>query len=405
MNDSFSSGYSGTPVPTVARPLSSELDARHFAHPLDVTARRRMDSLIASRSRIRSFFEAAERTAEQKHYMVHLADDTRLSRRQAASLYRMVEEVSADAGMPCPRVFLDTQPYLNASALGQHQPIISIHSALVDQCSESQVRAVIAHEMGHIRCKHTFYRTVANGFAPVAALIGAIPGGSVIALALQWHLFDWMRKSELSADRFALLVTGDLDAVQGVIIHLAGGSSSLRDELSTDEFREQAKEYRDTVQQGQGRRSLFEKLEYYATELMLNPDLPTHPLPAIRFVEIEDWVHSRQYELLCRGDFSEAEKHPFQYLPENASDDEIDVPDSSGGVLSNPVLKQAASEAMGKLRGWGAKRSPGVADQAKSVFPSSPAPQPPADWYPDPEGGPLLRWWDGSVWTSQTYEP
>ena len=29
----------------------------------------------------------------------------------------------------------------------------------------------------------------------------------------------------------------------------------------------------------------------------------------------------------------------------------------------------------------------------------------PAAWYPDPQGPPLLRWWDGSGWTPQTMDP
>jgi len=44
---------------------------------------------------------------------------------------------------------------------------------------------------------------------------------------------DWFRKSELSSDRFSLLVTGDLETVQSVILRLAGGASSEKDELST----------------------------------------------------------------------------------------------------------------------------------------------------------------------------
>ena len=31
--------------------------------------------------------------------------------------------------------------------------------------------------------------------------------------------------------------------------------------------------------------------------------------------------------------------------------------------------------------------------------------QPAAGWYPDPTGEPLQRWWDGSGWTAQTYDP
>ena len=88
---------------------------------------------------------------------------------------------------------------------------------------------------------------------------------------------DWFRKSELSSDRFSLLVTGDLETVQSVILRLAGGASSENDELSTDEFR------------------------YYTSSLMLQDAMNTHAWPAIRFVEIEDWAKSRQYGLIAQG--------------------------------------------------------------------------------------------------------
>ncbi len=29
-------------------------------------------------------------------------------------------------------------------------------------------------------------------------------------------------------------------------------------------------------------------------------------------------------------------------------------------------------------------------------------PLPPAAWYPDPSGQPILRWWDGAAWTEHT---
>jgi uncharacterized membrane protein YhaH (DUF805 family) len=32
----------------------------------------------------------------------------------------------------------------------------------------------------------------------------------------------------------------------------------------------------------------------------------------------------------------------------------------------------------------------------------NPAPPPPAGWYPDPAGAPVVRWWNGVAWSTQT---
>lgn len=378
-----------------ARPLTEGLEAKHFAHPLDVSARRRIDRIIEGRSWIKRIFETAERKAENHYYIGHLADDTRLSRRQASSVYRHVEEVAALARMQTPRVFLDTHHEVNASALGQHKPILVLNSALVDQFTESQLRAVIAHELGHIKCQHTFYKTVARRFEPVAAMAASLPGGSLLALALQWHLLDWSRKAELSSDRFSLLVTGDLEAVQSMLIQMAGGGSSVGNELSTDEFRQQATEYRNISGDGRKPRTNMEKIEYYVSELILNPDLKTHPWPAIRFVELEDWAQSRQYSLLCQGNLSEAEKYPFQYLPDTVRDDDIDTP-ASDGPIASPLLRQAASEVTGMWRNWTGKQSTPVRG---NPHPGDRSTTNPPAWHPDPHGANQMRWWDGSRWT------
>ena len=74
----------------------------------------------------------------------------------------------------------------------------------------------------------------------------------------------------------------------------------------------------------------------------------THAWPTIRFVEIEDWAKSRQYGLIAQGDLAEAERHPFQYLPETVADDGLGTAELIDSTDEpEPVLRQAASETVG----------------------------------------------------------
>ena len=133
-------------------------------------------------------------------------------------------------------------------------------------------------------------------------------------------------------------MTGDLETVQSAILRLAGGASSVKDELSTDEFRLQAKEFRETVE-ARKRGSMKEK--------------------------IEDWAKSRQYSLIAKGDLAEAERHPFQSIPDAVDDDGLSSPERLDTKdESEPVLRQATSELVGMWKNRMPK-SPGTGATAK----------------------------------------
>lgn len=150
--------------------------------------------------------------------------------------------------------------------------------------------------------------------------------------------------------------------------------------------------------------SLRDRIEYYVSDLTLETTVSTHPWPAIRFVEIEDWANSPQYHHIARGDLDAAEQHPFQYLPETVDEDDVDIsedgsPERGGPIAGGPVLRQAASEVVGAFKNWTAKPAPfGSHPQSRS---STSPPVTPANWYPDPNGTDQLRWWDGSTWTDK----
>jgi len=59
------------------RPLLAGLEPKHFAHPLDVSARRRMDRLIAGNPRMEKRFASLERSLADEEYLRNLAYNTR----------------------------------------------------------------------------------------------------------------------------------------------------------------------------------------------------------------------------------------------------------------------------------------------------------------------------------------
>jgi Zn-dependent protease with chaperone function len=134
------------------------LSSEHFAHPLDRAGIQRLMDRIAKLEISKNLFEKLQAEAEEEFYLLYLADNTKLSELQGSSVYRLVQEIAEIFHIPVPNVFLDTTPEVNAYALGGANPSIVLTSALVDIFPEPALRAVIAHELGHIICSHTFYR-------------------------------------------------------------------------------------------------------------------------------------------------------------------------------------------------------------------------------------------------------
>eukprot|EP00803_Ostreobium_quekettii_P009336 evm.model.scf_4141.1 EVM.evm.TU.scf_4141.1 scf_4141:1377-3295(+) len=138
--------------------------------------------------------------------------------------------------MEPPELYVRQSPVPNAYtlAIAGRKPFIVVHTSLVELLTPAELQAVISHELGHLKCDHGVWLTVANVLA-----LGTLSVLPVISNAVEEGLMRWLRAAELTCDRCALLVAQDRRVVISALMKLAGGTPSLASELNIDAFLQQ----------------------------------------------------------------------------------------------------------------------------------------------------------------------
>ncbi len=104
-----------------------------------------------------------------------------LEETEAPWLYEMVRELTGQAHIPMPRIYLISEPQPNAFATGRNpnHAALAVTSGILQLLDRRQLRAVLSHEIGHIKNRDILIATIA------AMLASSI---SYIASAMRWGM-------------------------------------------------------------------------------------------------------------------------------------------------------------------------------------------------------------------------
>ena len=260
------------------------LNADRFRHPLDLQATNTLKQVPGIDIAIRSVLGSV---AEQFFYLNNIASSVLVSEKQLPHLHKLLIEACEILDLEPPQLYIQQNPTPNAYtfAMRGKQPFVVLHTSLIEMLTPEEIQAVIAHELGHLKCEHGVYLTMVNLIVLAANMLP--PWGTVLAQSLQDQMLQWVRCAEFSCDRAALLALQDPKVVMSVLMKLAGGSPTLAPQLNLDAFIEQAKAY-DSI----GTDSLGEMLQTAQTAQL------THPVPVIRAREIARWASSAEYQAI-----------------------------------------------------------------------------------------------------------
>jgi Zn-dependent protease with chaperone function len=253
-----------------------------FIHPEDAAALETLKKIPVLPSVVRAFMDLG---AEQLMKGLNMASKVRLSPTQLPELYNILPPICEILDIKEPEFYLEMSPIPNAYAFGETYTAITITSAIVDMMSEDELRAVIAHECGHIACHHMLYHTLAQILSNATGFLEALAS---LAAPVHYALMYWQRKSELSCDRVAAYITGPQTATS-MLSRLAGGPIGITSKLNLVELAEQADLYDAFCKTG-----LWNKaLQTYA---VLDQD---HPFTSVRVRELLKWTNTTQYKSLA----------------------------------------------------------------------------------------------------------
>nr|XP_016438714.1 PREDICTED: protease HtpX homolog [Nicotiana tabacum] len=263
-----------------------DLDADDFRHPLD----RQNTLLLRAIPGLNDIGKALlGSVSEQVMLLENIGTSVLVSENQLPELHRLMVEAARILNIEAPDLYVRQSPVPNAYtlAVSGKKPFVVIHTSLVELLSRKELQAVLAHELGHLKCDHGLWLTFAN-----ILTLGAytVPGiGGLIAQRLEEQLFRWLRAAELTCDRAALLVAQDPKVVVSVLMKLAGGCPSLSDQLNVDAFLEQARSYDKASSSPVG---------WYIRNAQTRQ--LSHPLPVLRAREIDEWSRSQEYRSLLK---------------------------------------------------------------------------------------------------------
>jgi Zn-dependent protease with chaperone function len=261
------------------------LTADRFRHHLDLEATTSLRRLPGLDLLVRNLLSGV---TEEFLYLNNIAASVLVGEQQLPHIHKLLVEACQILDLEVPQLYLKQHPAPNAytMAVRGKKPFIVVHTSLVDLLTLPELQAVIAHELGHLKCEHGVYLTLANLI--VMATGGLVPGiGNAIAQNLQSQMLQWLRCAEFSCDRAALLVSQDPKTVISVLMKLSGGSPLLAPLLNVDAFLAQARAYEDISSTDFGK-----MLTSSQTEQL------THPVPVLRAKEIDLWAQTNSYESL-----------------------------------------------------------------------------------------------------------
>ncbi|HKJ35404.1 MAG TPA: zinc metalloprotease HtpX [Solirubrobacterales bacterium] len=175
-----------------------------------------------------------------------------LEESDAPQIYSMTRELTDQAKMPMPKMYVIPQAQPNAFATGRNpdNSAVAVTAGIVRLLSPDELRGVIAHELAHIRNRDTLIQSVAatiggaitylaymfmwfgsDNNSPIG-LIGSLAMIILAPLAASLIQMSISRQREFSADATGAQISGNPEGLASALLRLEQGAQDIPMEVN-----------------------------------------------------------------------------------------------------------------------------------------------------------------------------
>lgn len=311
-------------------------EANYYVHDSDKAALKALKAIPGFHQFTKAFIKI---WSERQYRITNMSSCVRINEKQLPQYYDMLPPICEKLGIDVPELYLQLNVVAQSYTAGDTKPFIVMTSGLFETLPEELIPTVLAHECGHIACHHNLYTTMGNILLSntTSVLRSRVPYGDLATIPLEIAFFYWMRCSELSADRAAVLCDGGAEKMSEVCMRLAGYDKDIGAMASKEEFMAQAQEYREMTKSSKWDKTL----EFLALSSM------SHPLMTVRALECEEWAKSEQFQKILDGTYNpETQTDPVDKIEEisNVTEDETQTEYKPKTRFEFPKLKKKGKD-------------------------------------------------------------
>lgn len=138
-----------------------------------------------------------------------------VSPEEAPQLHKIVQELSEEAKIPKPRVYIMPEQCPNAFATGRNPKhgVVAVTQGIMQLLSMDELKGVLAHELGHIRNRDILIQTVAATLAGVIMFVSSM---------VKWAaIFGMGGNDEEGGNPFLAIVLAIIAPIAAMLIQMA----------------------------------------------------------------------------------------------------------------------------------------------------------------------------------------